>query len=434
VKRLPPGCNLFVSPHGEVSLRRYWDYPDGTNGAITFDEASETFRALFLDAVKLRMRSDVPLGLTLSSGIDSSSIAYAMRSHSGHGHAAYTARFRPEDRLTQSGTIYRNGGVAIDESIVARQVCAETGMTSHVLDTDYADFVARLSRIIYFLESGNSSPATIPLMQLFEVATKELTVVLEGQGADELLAGYTVNLLWPSVIDDLKKLRFGNAVRSIREYSRTYTLSFAILMALRALSNRFPIISRLNDRRLGIEAAIGPALRNFRRMADHPQFVDRARTSHVETALVRQHAGGLVNLLHYGDAVSMAHGLESRLPFMDYRLVEFVWTLPTSFKFDRGVGKHVLRHALRDLVPTEILENRTKHGFSSPIGEQFRKPSTPDDAISILLSDRCMARGLFDRGGLERLIAAHRSGRHDHGTLLFRMLSAELWFRVHIDR
>ena len=433
VQRLQAGCNMTVRD-GEIQIARYWDYPQGNRGDVGFEQAREEYRALFDDAVRLRMRSDVPLGITLSSGVDSSSIAYSMQKADPSPHHCFTARFNDDTALTQDGAIYRDASRRIDESTVASEIADDLGLTSHVVDTDYEDFVGSLSRIIYHLESGNSSPAVIPLMQLLERARSYLTVVMDGQGADELLAGYITSVMWPAERDLLREGRWRQAWRSFKEFRKTYTLSTGILTALRLASNRLPFLSSLYQRIQGLDAVYGPKLRVSLRMRDYPDLPDVAGESALTRVLREQHSGGLVNLLHYGDAISMANSLEARMPFLDHRLVEYVWPLPSDYKVRLGLGKYLHREAMRGVVPDPILDERSKYGFTTPIGLQFTKEFAPGSGpVDVLLSDRCLERGLFDRSGLTRLIAAHRSGKQDHGSLLFRLLSTELWFRRFVD-
>nr|MCU0729419.1 asparagine synthase C-terminal domain-containing protein [Sphingopyxis sp.] len=196
-----------------------------------------------------------------------------------------------------------------------------------------------------------------------------------------------------------------------------------------------PGLMAMQQRLRGLADIYGPRLRDAPTLADFPPLPEPHGKSRLSRALREQHSGGLVNLLHYGDAISMANSLEARMPFLDHRLVEFVWSLPSDHKLRLGVGKFVHRQAMRGVVPDSILDERVKFGFNTPIGQQFRKAYPQGDGpVDILLSERCLGRGLFDRRGLTALIEAHRSGRVDHGPLLFRLLSTELWFRTFIDR
>ena len=171
-------------------------------------------------------------------------------------------------------------------------------------------------------------------------------------------------------------------------------------------------------------------------MKDYPPAAAELRfDSYINKELYRQHKGGLVNLLHYGDAISMAHSLESRLPFMDYRLVEFAFKLPWHFKLHIEYGKYIHRQAMKGIVPASITDTSLKFGFNTPISQFFKK--TCDLAVKpvdILLSEKCLSRGLFDKSGLKHLIEEHAKGLKNHSTLLYRLLSTELWFREFIDK
>jgi asparagine synthase (glutamine-hydrolysing) len=433
VMRLQPGHNLTINAAGALRIWRYWDYPRERCGGIEFEAARVRYAALFEDAVRVRMRSDVPLGITLSAGVDSNSIAYLMQAIDPAPHHSFTARFNDEN-FTQTGTLFRDGKQKIDESTVARRVAKELGLEAHVIDTDYGNLVSELTRIVWHLESGNSAPAVIPLMQLLAEARKRLTVVLDGQGADELLAGYVANALLPTIVDLVRAGRWREAWTGLQEYLKTYTLSAVMLLALRRASNRWPVITYIQQRIQGLDSVYGPRLRDHPRLADFPCLDDRRGETAVDRTLREQHSGGLVNLLHYGDAISMANGLEARMPFLDHRLVEFVWSLPSDYKLRLGVGKYIHREAMRGRVDDAILNDRVKHGFSTPISNEFRgQKAEVLQALDVLFSTRCLERGIFERRGLEKLISDHRSGRRDHGPLLFRLLSTELWFRNFID-
>ena len=433
VRRLQPGHNLKFS-HSKISISRYWHYPQQITQKLSFEDACQEYASLFRDAVSIRMRSDVPLGITLSAGLDSSSIAYVMQERDPVPHHCFTSRFLPSDGLVQDQAIYASAGAVIDESVSARRVAHALRLNSHIVDTDYSEFVSQLAQIIWHLESGNSSPAVFPLMQLLLKARQHVTVVLDGQGADELLGGYIANIIWQSVADSIIAGRFREALASITEYTETYRLQYSIMMGLRGASNLLPLLSTLHQKFSGISGVFGPALHDYVRMRDYPTLPEADANGWVATTLRRQHSGGLVNLLHYGDAVSMANSIESRMPFLDHRLVEFVWSLPGDFKIQQGVGKHIHREAMRGLVPDWILDNRTKYGFNSPIATQFRKKlAVGEGPNDLLLSKRCLERGLFDKNGLKNLIDTHCKGKRDNGPLLFRLLSTELWFRRFVD-
>jgi asparagine synthase (glutamine-hydrolysing) len=433
INRLMPGHNLSII-NTNIHNYRYWDYPQTINNDISFIDACDEYKKLFNESVKIRLRSDVPIGITLSAGIDSNSILFVMNSIKHNSYHAFTSRFKPSDNLVTSETIYRNSGNTIDESITAIEVSKLLKLNSHVVETDYTDFVDNLKNIIFHLESGNSSPAVFPLMKLLNEARKYVKVIMDGQGADELLAGYVGNLFTQNIIDLIKKGDFNNVKKSITEYKNNYRLTYSILMALRIASNRWPQLSRIHQKLTGIDKVFGPLLEDYKHIMDFPAITNTKNLNLVESTLRQQHTGGLVNLLHYGDAISMANSIESRLPFLDYRLVEFVSSLPTSFKINGGIGKFIHRNAMAGIVPDFIIKNKVKFGFNSPVSIQFRKSYKNEESPNdILLSRQCLDRGLFNKSGLEKIIRDHVSLKKDYGPLLFRLLSVELWYRVFID-
>lgn len=429
IHRLAPGHNLIIR-NGHIRTLRYWHYPTDTDRDGSFDSARERYADLFKDAVRLRMRSDVPLGITLSSGIDSSSIAYAMHELDSKPHHCFTASYRQEDRSTTERSIYKQQ-FDIDEESAARATANSLDLIPHSVQTDYGDLICSLERITYFLESGNSSPSTIPLMQLLEYASKHVTVILDGQGADELLGGYIVSTIWPAVADLVARGRTQEALLSLQQFSNSYSLSYATKMLIRHLSNDLKVISRVHHQFSGIDRVFAPELRKYTRWKDYADLPGEGDTSFLGKLLLNQHAGGLINLLHYGDALSMANGLETRMPFLDYRLVEFAWRLPSEFKVNNSVSKYVHREAMRHLVPDHILDQKLKLGFNTPISQKFRDQP---QILDVLTEQRCVERGLFEPRGVKALVDDHRTGRRDRGPLLFRLLSTELWFRCFIDR
>ena len=147
--------------------------------------------------------------------------------------------------------------------------------------------------------------------------------------------------------------------------------------------------------------------------------------------LFKSHTGGLVNLLHYGDAISMSQSLESRNPFLDINLVEFAFKLPFYFKMHNGLSKYIHRVAMKNIVPKFILENPIKFGFNTPLSQYFN--NLKNKSNTILLSKKCLDRGIFNKVGLQNIIHEHISKRKNNSTLLFRFLSVELWFRQFID-
>ena len=433
VFRLQPAHNLVIT-EGSIKQYRYWQYPTKIDKSRSFEQAKTEYGELFLDAVKLRMRSDVPVGTTLSSGVDSNSIVYTLRQFYQGEHHTFTAAFDSNHYDELDKQVYANDNQEIDETDIVRQSVKDLNLTGHIIETDYTDFIDGLQKIIFHLESGHSSSAVFPLMQVMEKAREEVTVIMEGQGADELL-GYQQTLFIAAVIEHIKSFEFKEALQTIRRTIKTYSFFYALMMYFRQLSNKYPIISTIYQSFTGINKVFTNKLAITKRLKDYPNNANLKFDSYINSELYKQHSGGLVNLLHYGDAISMAHSLESRLPFMDFRLVEFGFKLPWYFKLHIEYAKYIHRQAMKGIVPDSILDTPLKFGFNTPISQFFKKDAPLKvKPLDILLSDRCLSRHLFNKSGLEHLIEEHEKGVKNHSTLLYRLLSTELWFREFMDK
>ena len=261
------------------------------------------------------------------------------------------------------------------------------------------------------------------------VATKDLTIVLEGQGADELMSGYIINTFPTLILELVKEFKFVQAIQEIKAFTKFYSLKFSIIQFVRLFN--FSLIENIYHRFIGIDKIFIGLMKDYKRLNDYPKenisFNDK-----FNEVLYRSHTGGLVNLLHYGDAISMSKSIESRLPFLDYRLVDFVFKLPHKYKMKNGIGKVIHREALEGIVPNYILHNPLKFGFNTPLSNFFM--TMDSEANKILLSDKTIERDLFNSNQLQKIIKKHISNEHDYSTILYRLLSVELWFRIFIDK
>ena len=417
VRRFPAAHNMVAKLGREPVFTRYWDYPDRIDHGVSFEAACEQFRALLVDAVRLRMRSDVPVGTTLSSGMDSSSLVCLLRTFYDGEHQAFTARFEDSED---------------DESVAAGRLARDLGMSHFGIPTS-VDFLPTLERVVHHMDGPTECPATLPLWNIMRAMRERIVVCLEGQGADELLAGYYQTVAPSAVVDAVRAGRWRQA----------------------GIALRGALVPRDDGRRGGIRAglefaraAVPSAHRAYRRMRGdeavyagvlaggpdtQPEREDAPDCGEaLSNQLRRSHERGLATLLHYGDAISMAHSIESRLPFLDHRLVEFVFSLPGEYKLRDGRGKALLREAVRGDVPDAILRDRPKLGFVVPIRDWFR--SQPDATmLPVLLSRQCRERGLFNPKALERALRRHISGQVDLSNQIFRWLTLELWCRDALD-
>jgi len=412
VRRLPAAHNMIVERSGNPLLKRYWDYPATIDRRISFEAACERFRELLLDSIRLRMRSDVPVGTTLSGGVDSSTIVCFLRTFYHDEHQAFTAEFKETE---------------YDESVTAGRLARKLELTHHRIASPPFDFLGTLTRIVHHMDGPTQCSATVPLWNIMRFMRGRIVVALEGQGGDELLGGYYMHAP-AAVFDAVRAGHWRQAGRHLQWLVRHSSPLRAGLELARAIMPSSHLTWRLLR---GDESVYSGCL------AKGPdKHADRGNVHIYPESLAnnlrRNHEEGLSTLLHYGDAISMAHSIESRLPFMDYRLVEFVFSLPGEFKIRDGSGKVLLKEAVRGLVPEFVLNNPYKLGFIVPIREWFR--DRPDETMyPVLLSDRCRQRGLFDPKALERALRRHVSGRVDLSSQIFRWLTLELWCQIAMD-
>lgn len=408
ILRLPAGHNIIIEK-GKLKIIRYWQYPLVTNKTIKFDDALAEYKSLLDDSVRIRLRSDVPLGLTLSGGLDSTSIACLVHKLDNSKLNTYTASFPNQP---------------FDEYPIAKQISDDLGMKSIEVKNNYSDYLSTLKAIIYHTESGHGSPAIFPLWNIAKRAKEDITVYLEGQGADELLGGY-INSVFIDYVKDL--LKYGKIRKSIREYkfhSENWSIFGSALLYFR--QNFSPKTRQLYRDAKGIDSVYKNELSVHK--AFKLSYSDLKFDSYLQKRLFIQHNTGLVNLLHYGDAISMAHSLENRLPFMDYRLVEFIFQLPTEFKIKDGFGKFIHREAVKSIVPNKIINTKFKLGFLSPLKHVFIDEKY--GAVELLLRNHKPEDNLFNHKKVNYLLKEHRSGVKNHERILFKILSVKLWFEV----
>jgi asparagine synthase (glutamine-hydrolysing) len=420
INRLPPAHNLSIS-NGKVETNRYWDYPCEGQSSLDESSAVDEFRALLTDSIKLRMRSDAPIGLTLSGGLDSSAITLIASENSSKALKAYTAGYNhpkyPEDETTLAATVASIGNVELIR-----------------ISTTADDILPGIEKLVFHLESPHAATPIISYLKIMERAKQDVDVLIEGQGADELLGGYTDSIAYPVIRELLSKGDLAGISRVLwlglsGKFGQT-GVGFA-LMLLRS-SLRIPGLHRAYRSKRGDEAVYTGELRKEATDTWQTRSFATTKGTYLNSTLKSQHENGLVNLLQYGDAIPMAYSIEGRLPFMDYRLVEFACRLNSDLLFRNGHTKYILRHTMANQLPVEIAWNKQKRGFDAPIAEWFRERQ--DEIVKpILLSPECRQRGLFDTRHMERLLQRHKARKVDISSQIFRWLATELWFRKFID-
>jgi asparagine synthase (glutamine-hydrolysing) len=365
VKALPAGHLLKVSP-GSITITRWYElHPFGIMVPRKFADQAAELRDLILDACRLRLRSDVPLATCLSGGLDSASITASI--HRGltqrdsrtasHFHQAFSASFP---------------GTMLDETAAAVRLARDVGadLRTHVVDPPSSE---QLLRAVADCDGPMHSLAFYPIWSLYRfIRETGVKVTLDGQGPDELLGGYYHTVL-EAMQSALVKLDLSWLMDIYKTYGAQGEASYRssnsyVRTQLRALLRMpFGKIKRFIRRLAGLSPAPGP---NLRYVCGIPENLSPL-TSELFSQFCQRH---LPTLLQQYDRCSMAHGIECRMPFLDYRIVEYVFSLPDKHKVGAGYTKRILREAMKGLVPDEIRLNKTKIGFNAPIVEWFLGP------------------------------------------------------------
>ena len=411
VLRLPPAHNLRFGPEG-LRIERYWRLEPNDPPP----DAAAAVRELFLDAVRLQLRSDVPVGTALSGGIDSSAIAVAV---SAHGH----------DRQKTVTAFFEDAG--FDERPYAQAVVERTGAEAHFVSFAATELVDSLPAIVRAQgEPFGSTSIAAGWHVMREAARAGLTVMLDGQGGDELFAGYRAaygyRLADLLAAGELGELR--SELAAFWSQHGSSPLAAAGVLARPFLPERLGAAARA--RLKGSAALAHPDLRADPRSQDangYP-FPDRLRR-HLAHTLGRR---GLPELLRYEDRNSMAHSIEARVPFLDHRLVELAYSLDGGQLIARGRTKDALRRALADLLPPEVRDRRDKLGFVTPEG-RFMREALGDLAAETFASREFRQRGLVDPSAVLERLERHRRGDRSAGMELWRALNVELWARTFLE-
>ncbi|OLC56046.1 MAG: asparagine synthase (glutamine-hydrolyzing) [Acidobacteria bacterium 13_1_40CM_4_69_4] len=428
VRKLLPGRTLGWSLRRGFRQRRYWHLPAASAASpSTLREEAAIVRGRLEEAVRVHLMSDVPLGLFLSGGIDSTGIA------------ALAARMVDGPiRTFAVGFAEKGANELAYARLAARAIQAEHREV--VVSAD--QFFRVLPRLVWHEDEPIAFPSSVPLYFVSRLAAEHVKVVLTGEGADELFLGYNryrvtswnerlgaaYGALVPGALRGAVARAVGGLPGEVRRYAgRTFV---GLPPGPRGLFfENFAVFSEARQRML---------------LADPGRI--EARDPYAEALRCYGEAGGaslrrmshadlqtyLVELLMKQDQMSMAASIESRVPYLDHELVDYTAALPARLKLRGFRTKAILREALRDLVPPEILTRR-KMGFPVPLGRWLRDP-LPAIVDEFALSPRALRRGLFEPAAVRRLADEHRAGAAEHGDRLWLLVNLEIWQRVFIDR
>ncbi len=428
VRKLLPGHVLSWSLDAGIQIRRYWQLPapSGKGRDISLEAQAKDLRGRLEEAVESHLMSDVPLGVFLSGGLDSTALAAMMSRQVRDPIQSFSVGFAEEEA---------------NELPYARMAANAIGAEHRDVTVTASEFFESLPHLVWHEDEPIAFPSSVPLYFVARLARDHVKVVLTGEGADELFLGYNRYrvTMWN---ERLGKPYWAATSAMVRSQVRRM---------VQALPSRF---SRMGERTF---LALDPGIRslfleNFavhtegfqRQLLTRPEMLDRRDPYAVQMQCYEDAAGGILDrmsrtdlqtylheLLMKQDQMSMAASIESRVPFLDDRLVEHVSALPSVLKVRMWQTKAIFREAVRDIIPSEIL-TRKKMGFPVPVGRWLRDDFWPV-VQEFVTGPRATARGLFDRGALNRMADDHRSGRARHGDRLWLLINLEIWQRIYCE-
>lgn len=415
--QLRPAHTLSVDRDGTLTTRRYWQL----DLAATLDpgeepDAPERFRELLFDSIRLRMRSDVPVGSSLSGGLDSSSIVCAM---------SRLVDRRAQQQNTFSAR-YRSGGT--DEGRYIREVTGATAVQGHEVFIEGADLAGEVERFLWFQDEPVAHTSQYAQWKVMQLARDTgVTVLLDGQGADEIIGGYPAQTFGYGYAELLRGGRIGELARELGAYRR-HQGSFG--PALRYLA-----AALLPEETRSRQRTRAHATRGLRPRWTADSLAGETAPGYAAAPVLRQAlyrtltSSSLPGLLRYGDRNSMAFSREARLPFLDHRLVEFAYALPSRLLLRDAVTKTILRQAMDGIIPEPVRVRMDKVGFATPERDWFLGPMQPwlRDALDGL-KRRDVVPGAAIGEQWQRFL---RGG--DSGTV-WRLANLEAWMRRFIDR
>lgn len=432
IKELRGGYYLILRKK-KLEIRKYWDLdPAKKPGNLSDFELQAKFQELFFDSVRLRLRSDVPIGTCLSGGLDSSAIVCVINDF-----------LKKEGKIVQIGQWQKTFSAAYDdkkykgcdERKYIDEVIHKTKAKSYLVFPSGKKLVDEIEEVIYHQDYPFCSTSIYAQWNVFRLARQNgVKVMLDGQGSDELMAGYHPY--------------FGIYFSELLKEFNMPRLIYEAMMCKRKHGKKF-IAKILKDLFLGLarRGILGAVASRFmqNKWPEYDVFLpewrnkfkshtfDRPTGDFLKDASHNHLKYSITSLLRYEDRDSMAFGIESRVPFLDYRLVEFVYSLANNQKIRQGETKWIMRQSLKGVLPNKIRTRQDKIGFATP-EEYWMKEELGKEMKKVFASERFQSRGFFQKGKATELFNRYLKGEIKNYQLFWRLYNYEMWMRVFIDK
>jgi len=411
VKKLQHGCSFTLSPNEVIKFYQWYNLKEkiGQNKILTPEE----YRHLFKESLRLRLRADVPVGVSLSGGIDSSAItASLIKDFHLKELNTFSAVYGKDEPSDESGFINEFQGIVKNMHY--------TYPDANIFFNDFESFIDTHNEPV---------PDIGPYAQykVMQLASEHVTVTLDGQGADEQLAGYHYffGSYYLELLKGLKWIRFiSENIYYWQKHRSLDAIKFSGYYALpsyvqvRANSKIFPSVARDFIKKQKGDMAIN-------RMLYQPKNLNDLLYRHFEYKLE--------HLLRWEDLNAMHFSIESRVPFLDYRLVEATLSAPSHQKINKGETKHILRESIKDILPQKITARKDKKGFSNPIDKWFRTQQFHNYIFELIYSESFKSRGYFDSNLAVKQYKRHLQGEMNASKEIWKWINLEVWFRKFID-
>lgn len=430
IMKLPP-AHFIIYESGNIRIEKYWSLDFSKKLRLSESEYCGKIMDLVEEATRIRLISDVPLGVFLSGGIDSSTVVYMMSKINSGPVKTFSIGFEEEDH---------------SELRYAKIVADHFG-------TEHHEYIVRpeaiklLPRLVWHYDEPYADSSALPSYYVANIARQNVKVALNGDGGDEDFGGYERFMaarfaeIFRKIPESLRNIVIGTIVKRVSDSAGvnnfTTKLKRFILMASKPYRERhYNWISIFRDCEKdalfadAFKKEIGNRrsfyyLNNAFEECDAKDVIDLVMAADIKTNL-------LDDLIVKMDIATMANSLEARSPFLDQRVMEFAAAIPSNMKVRGTKLKYILKKALSKALPREILA-RGKMGFGIPRHKWFRG-ELRDYAHEILLSQKCISRNYFRKEGIKQLLDDHCDGKADHGARIWSLLNLELWHRVFIDK